>query len=168
MTPLIRNLAKYGEYHRDRRNVATHLLGVPMIVLAVEILLSRPVIGLGEAALLPALTPAMAAAALASIWYLRLDLRFGLAMAGLLAIGAWVGLLVAQQSTAVWLGSGIGLFVVGWAFQFLGHHYEGRKPAFMDDLRGLLVGPLFVLAEVAFLLGLRRDVHAALAGASGK
>lgn len=164
MTPLIRNLAKYGEYHRDRRNVATHLLGVPMIVLAVEILLSRPTVAFSGWAL----TPAIFASTLATFWYLRLDVRFGIAMGVLLAIGAWVGLLVAQQSTAVWLGSGIGLFIVGWAFQFLGHHYEGRKPAFMDDLRGLLVGPLFVLAEVAFLLGLRRDVHAALAGASGK
>lgn len=164
MTPLIRNLAKYGEYHRDRRNVATHLVGVPMIVLAVEILLSRPTIAFPGWAI----TPAIFVSALATVWYLRLDARFGIAMALLLTLGAWVGLMAAQQSTAVWLGSGGGLFVVGWAIQFLGHHYEGRKPAFMDDLRGLLVGPLFVLAEVAFLLGLRRDVHAALRDAIGK
>lgn len=164
MTPLIRNLSAYGEYHRDRRNVATHLLGVPMIVLAVEIFLSRPTIAFPGWAI----TPAIFASVLAAAWYLRLDVRFGIAMGVLLAIGAWAGLMVAQQGTAVWLGSGIGLFVVGWAFQLLGHHYEGRKPAFMDDLRGLLVGPLFVLAEVAFLLGLRGDVHAALKDASGK
>ena len=27
-------LVKYAEYHRDRRNIATHLAGVPMIVFA--------------------------------------------------------------------------------------------------------------------------------------
>ncbi|MFO6383209.1 hypothetical protein ACLBYN_62435, partial [Pseudomonas aeruginosa] len=29
----------------------------------------------------------------------------------------------------------------------------------VDDLSGLIVGPLFVLAELAFLLGLRGDVQ---------
>lgn len=49
--------------------------------------------------------------------------------------------------------------MVGWIIQFVGHYYEGRKPAFVDDLSGLIVGPLFVLAELAFLLGLRGDVQ---------
>jgi uncharacterized membrane protein YGL010W len=51
--------------------------------------------------------------------------------------------------------SGVAMFVVGWAIQFVGHHYEGRKPAFVDDVTGLIVGPLFVVAELAFMLGLR-------------
>ena len=37
-------------------------------------------------------------------------------------------------------------------------HYEGRKPAFVDDVTGLIVGPLFVVVELAFLLGLRHDL----------
>ncbi len=28
------------------------------------------------------------------------------------------------------------MFVIGWAIQFVGHHYEGRKPAFVDDVTG--------------------------------
>ena len=43
-----------------------------------------------------------------------------------------------------------------------GHYYEGRKPAFVDDLVGLIVGPLFVVAEWAFALGLRKEVQAAV------
>jgi uncharacterized membrane protein YGL010W len=34
----------------------------------------------------------------------------------------------------------IGLFVVGWIFQFVGHAYEGKRPEFFKDLRFLLVG----------------------------
>ena len=49
---------------------------------------------------------------------------------------------------------GIGLFVVGWVVQLIGHGFEGRKPAFLDDLVGLLIGPLFVVAEAGFLLGM--------------
>ena len=62
-------------------------------------------------------------------------------------------LVLAAGSTASWLGWGLGLFVVGWIFQFVGHKYEGRKPAFVDDLVGLLVGPMFVMAELVFALG---------------
>ena len=41
---------------------------------------------------------------------------------------------------------------------FVGHYWEGRKPAFFDDVVGLLVGP--VLTEMGFVLGLRREVQA--------
>ncbi|MFX8094694.1 Mpo1-like protein, partial [Acinetobacter baumannii] len=51
-------------------------------------------------------------------------------------------------------------FVVGWVFQFVGHYYEGRKPAFVDDLVGLLVGPMFVVGEAMFTLGWGRPLLA--------
>ena len=35
-------LSDYAAYHRDRRNIANHFIGVPMILFAVCILLSRP------------------------------------------------------------------------------------------------------------------------------
>jgi uncharacterized membrane protein YGL010W len=65
---------------------------------------------------------------------------------------------LAAQSIVLWLASGLGMFFIGWVIQFVGHYYEGRKPAFMDDLMGLAIGPLFIVAELGFLLGLRRDV----------
>jgi uncharacterized membrane protein YGL010W len=156
-TALSQCLAQYAAYHRDRRNVATHLLGIPMIVLAVEVLLSRPV-------WLGGVTPAMLASVAAGLFYLRLDLRFGVVMGVLLALCAWAGLAVAALPTAQWLGWGLGLFVVGWAIQFVGHWFEGRKPAFVDDVKSLLIGPLFVVAELAFMLGLRRDLAAQVTG----
>ena len=33
-------LAQYAAYHRDRRNIATHFVGVPLIVFAVGVLLA--------------------------------------------------------------------------------------------------------------------------------
>jgi len=92
------------------------------------------------------------------VFYLRLELALGLLMTVLLGLSVWVGQILAAQSTLVWLASGIGLFVIGWAIQFVGHYYEGRKPAFVDDLSGLIVGPLFVVAELLFLLGLRQEL----------
>lgn len=160
MKTLTDHLTQYAAYHQDQRNVATHFVGIPMIVLAVTTLLSRPAWSLGMEGGGLLLTPALLLAILSSLFYLRLDLRFGLAMVLQLVVSLWISQWIAAQSTAVWLGWGIGLFVVGWAIQFLGHYWEGRKPAFVDDMVGLLVGPLFLTAEAAFALQLRQDVHA--------
>ncbi|AOJ01166.1 MULTISPECIES: Mpo1 family 2-hydroxy fatty acid dioxygenase [Burkholderia] len=156
MKTLVDQLAQYAAYHRDARNIATHLVGIPMIVVAVTVLLSRPAFGVWGAF---ALTPAALVALAAAIFYLRLDLRFGVAMAVLLALSLWAGRALAAQTTALWLAAGLGLFLVGWVIQFVGHYFEGRKPAFVDDLIGLIVGPLFVVAEVAFFAGLRGEVR---------
>lgn len=162
MTALAKSLAAYRDYHRDHRNVLTHALGIPMIVLAITTLLARPefmVPLLGVAA-----SPAIIAAALAGVWYLRLDFGTGLLMAVLLALFLSLGKAIAAISTEAWLGGGIGLFVVGWIFQLVGHRYEGRKPAFIDDVRSLLVGPLFVVVEGLFALGLMKGLRAQVDG----
>ena len=77
-------------------------------------------------------------------------------MTVLLVLSLWLGMLSAQLSTGLWLALGLGLFILGWIIQFIGHYFEGKKPAFIDDIMGLAIGPLFVVAELAFLLGLRR------------
>ena len=163
MKTLVDHLGQYAEYHRDRRNIFSHFIGIPMIVVAVAVLLSRP--GWDVAGLWT--SPALLTALAAGLFYWRLDLRFGLIMALLLALSLWAGAALAQQTTLVWLASGLGLFVVGWIIQFIGHYYEGRKPAFVDDLMGLVVGPLFVVAELAFLLGLRPEVQDAVEQRAG-
>ena len=163
MKTLTDHLSTYATYHRDRRNIATHFVGVPMIFLAVVTLLSRPAVDLGGVPGAPALL--VSAGALA--FYLRLDLRFGAVMAALTGLALWGGAGLAARSTGVWLGTGLGLFGVGWVIQFVGHYFEGKKPAFVDDLIGLLVGPLFVVAEAGFALRLRPEVQAAIEHRAG-
>lgn len=154
MKTLEQQLAGYAAYHRDRRNILTHFIGIPLIVLAVAILLSRP--GLQSGGLW--LSPALLVATLAAVYYLLLDLRYGVVMAAALSVNLWLAAQAAQLPTAGWLGSGLLLFVAGWVIQFVGHFYEGRKPAFLDDIMGLLIGPLFVVAELGFLLGWRKEL----------
>jgi uncharacterized membrane protein YGL010W len=160
MRNLTEQLTQYAAYHRDARNIGTHFVGIPLIVLALAVLLSRPVIALG----LPVpVSPAWLLFGAATIYYLVLDVPLGLMMAvvsvACVAFGAWL----AQQGTAAWLGGGVGLFVVGWIFQFVGHiAWEHRKPAFVDDLIGLMIGPLFVLAEALFSIGWRPELRAAI------
>ncbi|VVO63035.1 Mpo1 family 2-hydroxy fatty acid dioxygenase [Pseudomonas silesiensis] len=161
MKSLVDHLSQYATYHRDPRNIATHFVGIPLIVVAVAVLLSRPQWAGGW------LSPAVLVT-LASAWfYLRLELRLGVLMSVLLGMCLWAGQVLAQQSTLVWLASGVGMFVIGWVIQFVGHHYEGRKPAFVDDVTGLIVGPLFVVVELAFLLGLRRELKKQIEARAG-
>lgn len=159
-TPL---MVQYARYHRDRRNIATHLVGIPLIFLSIGVLMLSPswtVAGHD-------LTLAWAMWALTSLWYLsRGDLLLGLATSGvnglLIAAAHQVPPWAAVWGVPVWQ-AGLGLFMIGWVFQFVGHYFEGRKPAFVDDLVGLLVGPMFVVGELLMGVGLlqkmRRDIE---------
>lgn len=144
-------MAQYAAYHRDRRNIATHFIGIPLIVFAISALLARAEFTLAGAPM----NAAIVLWGLSTLWYLtRGNLALGLATSfvnGLLTALAMT--LVHTATTAGWLIIGIGSFVIGWVFQFIGHYYEGRKPAFVDDLVGLLVGPMFVVGEALFMLG---------------
>lgn len=159
MKSLVDHLSQYAAYHRDPHNIATHFVGIPLIVIAVATLLSRPQ-WMG-------ISPAVLVMLASAVFYLRLELRLGLLMTLLLALTVWLGHALAGLGTAAWLGWGIGLFVVGWVFQFVGHYYEGRKPAFIDDVIGLIVGPLFVVVELGFLLGWREDLRREMALRAG-
>lgn len=149
MKTLIDQLSNYAAYHRSRRNILTHLVGIPMIVLAIVALLSRPAWIAGDISV----SPAVVVAAVTLLYYLRLDVGLGLVMTSLFSLALWFGAWAAGQDTTIWLGVGVGGFLFGWVFQFIGHYFEGRKPAFVDDLMGLVIGPLFVAAEALFLLG---------------
>jgi uncharacterized membrane protein YGL010W len=147
-------MVQYAHYHRDRRNIATHLLGIPLIFLSIGVLLLGPAWSVAG----QTLTLAWAMWALTSLWYLsRGDLLLGLATSvvngALIAAAHEVPPLAQALGLAVWQ-AGLGLFLVGWVLQFIGHYFEGRKPAFVDDVVGLLVGPMFVVGEVLMSAGL--------------
>lgn len=152
---LTEQLTQYAAYHRDRRNIVTHFVGIPLIVVAVAILLSRPVLMVGGVPL----SAAVVVVLLSVAFYLALDIGLGLVMGALMALALMLGAWAAAQSTATWLTLGVGGFIVGWVLQFIGHIYEGRKPAFVDDIVGLLIGPLFVLAEALFAFGIKRELQ---------
>ena len=157
-------LVQYAAYHRDRRNIATHFVGIPLIVFAVGALLARPAVPVAGWPL----TPAALLWAATALWYLtRGNLALGVAVS-LVNLGLTLAALpLGHLPVAQWLAWSLGCFVVGWVIQFIGHYYEGRKPAFVDDLRGLLVGPMFVTAEGLFALGWGRPLAADIEARAG-
>ena len=153
MRNLEQQITQYAAYHRDRRNIASHFVGVPMIVFSVVLALVPWTIGGVNAALI--------ALALASIYYLILDRGLGTAILLFLFVCYLMSIYLNAAVTAhgghagVVLGIAALLFVVGWVIQFIGHKYEGVKPAFTDDIMGLVIGPLFIMTEIFFMLGLK-------------
>ena len=165
MKSITDHLSQYAAYHRDRRNIITHFIGIPLIVFAVAGLLGRPALSLFW---LPvAASPAMGVATIAAVFYLRLHLGLGALMVIFLSCALWIGNALAEQNTMSWLLGSMGLFIVGWVIQFIGHFYEGRKPAFIDDIMGLAVGPLFVVAELVFLCGGYKHLEQAITDIAG-
>ena len=155
MTKLEQLLSQYAAYHLDHKNILTHFVGIPLIVFAIVCLTARAGVMLSGMELTLALVILIAS----SVYYLSLDRIFGLIMLVIYAIAYPFAYKIAQLDTSLWLSLSIGIFVVGWVFQFVGHFYEKKKPAFMDDIMGLAIGPLFVLAEMVFMLGFRKDLE---------
>ncbi len=157
-------LSRYAEYHRDQRNIVSHFVGVPMIVFALGVLFARPAFMLVHVAL----SPAWILFALAAAWYLT---RGSFVLGATVTAGTAALLLAAHplaySGVAAWLGWGVGLFVLGWLIQGIGHWYEGKKPANTNDLSGLLIGPLFVAAEVLFMLGWNKPLLAEIERRAG-
>jgi uncharacterized membrane protein YGL010W len=149
---LVDRLVSYAEHHRDKRNIATHFVGIPMILVGTQAALAK--IGIGP------INAAAGATALATRYYRALDPAYGTAMAAVLGASCALGTAIAAMPLPLWAGTAGGLFVGGWALQLVGHVFEGKKPAFLDDLLGLLDGPLFLIAEVAFALGLSPQLKA--------
>ena len=47
------------------------------------------------------------------------------------------------------------IFLLSWVGQFIGHKIEGKKPSFFDDLKFLLIGPIWLLHFVFQRVGIR-------------
>lgn len=120
--------ADYGGYHVTRGNRLCHIVGIPLIMLAV---VRWTQVG-----------SAVPWAALVLVLYFAWAPRLALAMALVLA-----GMAGLSSHLPVWAAPAA--FVLGWIFQFIGHGvYEKRSPAFAQNLIHVLVGPLWVLEEI--------------------
>lgn len=151
MRTLEQHLTQYAAYHRDRRNIATHFVGVPMIVFSIVLALAQ----------IPSpLLVSWVAILCAGVYYIWLDRPLGIALTGFLVLsGVFASILSILTGTVAALILATLLFIIGWIIQFIGHKYEGVKPAFVDDAMGLLIGPLFVMAKIFFHVGMKRDLQ---------
>jgi len=124
-------LDQYSDSHRNPTNELIHFVCVPVIVFTLLGILWSIHAVLAVAAVVAAL-----------VYYFRLSPPFAF---GMLLMSAVMLALLALMPAGTVLPLSIAIFVVAWIGQFIGHKIEGKKPSFFDDLRFLLIGPLFVL-----------------------
>jgi uncharacterized membrane protein YGL010W len=143
-------LDEYRRTHNNPTNALIHTICVPIILLASFGLLWILPIGrwLGLAG--GWVNGATVVGLLVLIFYAALSARAALLMAVMLAICA-AGVFGLQQTgvSLVWFCAII--WIAAWLGQFYGHHLEGAKPAFLDDVVFLLIGPLFILEKFELL-----------------
>lgn len=146
----------YSADHRHPINQVLHWFCVPLIMWAVIALLwSFPVP-------LRFLRPgawAVLAMVLAFYWYWPRSHRLA---GGLLLVFALLALLtnvLFLQLGAVPLRYlAMGVFVVAWIGQFIGHQLEGCKPSFLTDLSCLLIGPAWLMVKLFRKLGFKQVI----------
>lgn len=125
-------LAQYRESHRNPTNELIHFVCVPVIVFSLLGLVwsIHPIAALAVSA--------------AALWYyFKLSPPFAY---GMLGMTVFMLALLAVMPRYTVLPVSIAIFVLAWIGQFVGHQIEGKKPSFFDDVRFLLIGPLFVLS----------------------
>ena len=145
-------LAQYSSDHVNPTNQVIHLFCVPAIVWSASAMLwAIPVPG----DFLKAGSWCALVMFLAWLWYWSKSRS--------LAVGALVGFvlmiflnrwLVFRLGINGLLALGVGVFVVAWIAQFIGHKIEGKRPSFLTDLVYLLVGPLWTLNKLYRKVGL--------------
>jgi uncharacterized membrane protein YGL010W len=140
---LSRLFADYVSYHRNPTNKLFHYIGIPVIVFTILGLLWK------------ASPPVAVLVALGVILYdLRLSVRLTVPFAAFIGLAA----LAAPRLSATLLWAG---FALGWVLQLAGHFvYEKNSPAFLDNLRQLLVAPLWIVESLAA----KREAPAAAPG----
>lgn len=159
MKPIQTWLDEYADSHRNADNKTLHRICVPLIVFAT----------LGMIRVIPGGNPLVNACTLAIVlalvYYALLSWRLALGMVVALA-ATYAAIEVSYQTLAGWHAPAmVAVFVLAWIGQFVGHRIEGKKPSFFKDLQFLLIGPLWLLADL--YRGLRLSIAPAEAAARG-
>ncbi len=148
-------LDEYGSSHRNPTNEALHWICVPVILWCVlGLLWITPFPGAIRAAL-PFANWATVITLCAVVYYALLSLPLALGILPLLALMLISLDALSRNGTApLWLIC-VSLFVLAWIGQFVGHAIEKKRPSFFKDVQFLLIGPLWLLANVYRRLGIR-------------
>jgi uncharacterized membrane protein YGL010W len=149
-------MAVYASYHRNPLNRLTHFFGVPLIMFSLFVPLSWVDVSLFG---LP-VNGAMLLVAATVCYYCLLDVSLAVACAVLSVFLLMAAYYVAASfSPAIgWVVFAAG-FIGGWILQIVGHVFEGRRPALLDNVWQIFVAPIFLVAEGFFALGLKRDIR---------
>ena len=160
MKPIQQWIGEYGESHQNSTNKAIHWICVPLIMLSLLALLGQIPFPLGDIQLFSVgsqiipLNWTILFLLFCVIFYLRLSVSLALGMMFIAISMIYCISIIRVYDPQVWRLS-LGIFVVAWIGQFIGHKIEGKKPSFFEDLQFLLIGPAWLLSFIYNKLGIR-------------
>ena len=140
-------LDQYGESHKNKTNILIHWICVPSIFFSILALLSLINIPILQHWL------AVENSNLASI-FIFLGLLFYLRLSFAMFIGITLFTMLCLKGIFILDQVGykfeiaLGIFIIAWIGQFIGHKIEGKKPSFFDDLKFLLIGPAWLISFI--------------------
>ena len=139
---------EYGLYHKNKINKIIHWICIPLIIFSLFGLLSlinfQFMIGEGYYKI-----NVLGIFIILALWYyLRLSKPLALGMLVISLLFAGIIDLISLNSKITLFYLYLGIFILAWIGQFIGHKFEGKKPAFFKDLQFLLIGPLWLLAFI--------------------
>jgi len=155
-----RQLAYYADAHRNQVNSVMHIIGNPLLFVAVVLplcLLPVRVFGV-QISLAPLLViPAL-------ILWTAWDIAIGLAIVVTSIPLLYAAAAIASRVSVLWVWIiAVGLFIVGWALQILGHQvFERKRPTLLDNPVQMLISPMYIFAKLFIALGFRPDLAAVL------
>lgn len=158
--PIDKYFDKYAESHQDHTNKLIHWICVPLIVFSLfGLIWSIPFPYLGFLGRYNgSINWASFLIAFAIYYYYRLSPVLSYAMLLVLFVfwAAIIGLEKLEQAGwyHMWQVC-LTIFVLAWIGQFIGHKIEGEKPSFLDDLKFLLIGPLWLMHFIFKRAGIR-------------
>lgn len=155
MKSITEQLSTYKSVHLNASNIKTHFIGIPLIIWSIALLLNM--ISVPLPFLNVELGLGIVIGLSACVYYVILHFRLACFVVLLFGPIVYSTTLLANYEHTIVLA--ITVFVIGWILQFIGHAYEKAKPAFVDDLNQLLIGPLFLIAEIYFALGLDKSLE---------
>jgi uncharacterized membrane protein YGL010W len=148
-------LNEYGESHHNPTNEALHWICVPVILWCVLGLLWATPFPDGVRTSFPLANWATLVTLAAVIYYALLSVRLALGVLPLLLLMLWSIAALSHNTIApLWLICVV-LFVLAWIGQFVGHAIEGKRPSFFKDVQFLMIGPLWLLANLYRRAGIR-------------
>ena len=157
MKSITEQLSTYKSVHLNSDNIKTHFVGIPLIIWSVALLLNIVSFELMIDGQPLTLGLATIIGLVALIYYVVLYIPMAILVLIIFGPIVYSTHLLAEHEYVIAIA--VGVFVVGWILQFIGHAYEKAKPAFVDDLNQLLIGPLFLIAEIYFALGLNKAME---------
>lgn len=133
-------LDEYASSHQNKTNKLIHYVAVPIIFWTITAMLWVVKLPYVE-------NLAIVMTALVSIYYVSKDIKLAIQMIIFSVLCLVLNSLLEAKGLPL-LSISLGLFIVAWIFQFIGHKIEGKKPSFFKDLQFLLIGPAWIVRQV--------------------